>query len=217
MCTCTGNSVLDEQLWTSSDRLPKVSTVICTTGTTAFPSSRWQGGTPDEIDNKGVKSIVDAAVANGVERFVLVSSQGVERTKQVETLIARCVYIDRTNKFRYTILYATSSVTMPLSADPVCNSESLWRSGRQEKRGNRSCRVRPPLYHFQAWEANRWALYFVRRQHSSESDRGKPPGRADCKGGRVSGRNISHCSGRRCGNEPEMRSSCQRNLLHHLS
>lgn len=91
-CVRTGNSVLDERLWISSDRLPKVSTVICTTGTTAFPSSRWEGGTPDEIDNKGVKSIVDAAVANGVERFVHISSQGVERTKQVEALVARCVY-----------------------------------------------------------------------------------------------------------------------------
>jgi len=55
--------------------------IINCTGTTAFPSARWKGGTPDEVDNIGVKNVAAAAVkARTVDRIVLISSAGVERS-----------------------------------------------------------------------------------------------------------------------------------------
>jgi len=54
--------------------------IITCTGTTAFPSARWKGGTPDEVDNVGVKNVmVAAAKARSLKRIVHISSAGVER------------------------------------------------------------------------------------------------------------------------------------------
>lgn len=56
--------------------------VFCTTGTTAFPSSRWEGGNgPRATDFMAVNNLIAASPAN-IKRFVLVTSAGVERTKQ---------------------------------------------------------------------------------------------------------------------------------------
>ena len=71
------------------DTLPaatkKVTHIICCTGTTAFPSKRWDfvnllqaKNTPIAVDAEGVKNLVAAAPKN-LKRFVFVSSCGVLR------------------------------------------------------------------------------------------------------------------------------------------
>ncbi|GAB4238336.1 MAG: SDR family oxidoreductase [Stanieria sp.] len=61
-----------------------VTHIICCTGTTAFPSSRWDfsnlfqaNNTPEKVDAQGVKNLV--AAASDLKRFVFVSSCGVLR------------------------------------------------------------------------------------------------------------------------------------------
>ena len=59
-----------------------VTHIICCTGTTAFPSLRWDfsnfqpKNTPQEVDGEGVKNLV-AAAPQSLKRFVFVSSCGV--------------------------------------------------------------------------------------------------------------------------------------------
>ena len=62
-----------------------VSEIICCTGTTAFPSGRWDfanlfqpSNTPKEVDGEGVANLVGAAPKD-LARFVFVSSCGVLR------------------------------------------------------------------------------------------------------------------------------------------
>ncbi len=62
-----------------------VSYIICCTGTTAFPSQRWDfinlfqaNNTPEAVDGEGVKNLILAAPKN-LKRFVFVSSCGVLR------------------------------------------------------------------------------------------------------------------------------------------
>lgn len=56
-----------------------VDAVVCCTGTTAFPSKRWDGGnTPENTDYVGVRNLVDAT-PRSIHRFVLISSVGVDR------------------------------------------------------------------------------------------------------------------------------------------
>lgn len=57
--------------------------VFCATGTTAFPSSRWEGGNgPRPTDYVSTANLI-AAVPKGVKRFVFVTSAGVERQGQL--------------------------------------------------------------------------------------------------------------------------------------
>ena len=62
-----------------------VTHIICCTGTTAFPSLRWDfinlfqaKNTPQEVDGEGVKNLV-AAAGKDLKRFVFISSCGVLR------------------------------------------------------------------------------------------------------------------------------------------
>ncbi|GBF99073.1 hypothetical protein Rsub_11844 [Raphidocelis subcapitata] len=56
-----------------------VDAVCCCTGTTAFPSKRWQGGNgPRETDLEGTGNLI-AAAPRSLKRFVFVTSAGVER------------------------------------------------------------------------------------------------------------------------------------------
>lgn len=60
-----------------------VTHVICCTGTTAFPSKRWDGdNTPERIDWEGIRNIV-SALPPTLERFVLVSSVGVTKYNEL--------------------------------------------------------------------------------------------------------------------------------------
>eukprot|EP00752_Nemacystus_decipiens_P018379 g16488.t1 len=63
--------------------------VVACTGTTAFPSQRWNGGnTPDRVDNVAVGNMLRAAAAGGsLKRFVLLSSVGVTRADKFPFLI----------------------------------------------------------------------------------------------------------------------------------
>ncbi|GAQ88069.1 hypothetical protein KFL_003980040 [Klebsormidium nitens] len=54
-----------------------VGSVICCTGTTAFPSKRWDGGKPEETDYHGFKNLLEKT-PKSIKKFVLVSSVGVE-------------------------------------------------------------------------------------------------------------------------------------------
>ncbi|KAJ4980213.1 hypothetical protein NE237_010993 [Protea cynaroides] len=76
------------QVWKGDTRNPDdldpamfegVTHVICCTGTTAFPSRRWDGdNTPERVDWEGVRNLV-CALPPSIERFVLVSSVGVTK------------------------------------------------------------------------------------------------------------------------------------------
>ncbi|CAI0541829.1 unnamed protein product, partial [Linum tenue] len=60
-----------------------VTHVICTTGTTAFPSRRWDGdNTPERVDWEGVRNLV-SALPPSVKRLVLVSSVGVTKFNEL--------------------------------------------------------------------------------------------------------------------------------------
>ncbi|KAL5708281.1 hypothetical protein ACHQM5_019093 [Ranunculus cassubicifolius] len=60
-----------------------VTHVICCTGTTAFPSKRWEGdNTPERVDWEGVRNLV-SALPSTIKRFVLVSSVGVTKCKEL--------------------------------------------------------------------------------------------------------------------------------------
>ena len=66
-----------------------VNYIICCTGTTAFPSLRWDfanlfqpSNSPEAVDGEGVKNLV-AAAPQDLKRFVFVSSAGVLRKDQL--------------------------------------------------------------------------------------------------------------------------------------
>lgn len=60
-----------------------VTHVICCTGTTAFPSKRWdKDNTPERVDWEGVRNLV-SALPSTVKRFVLVSSVGVTKSNEL--------------------------------------------------------------------------------------------------------------------------------------
>ncbi|OAY73149.1 Protein TIC 62, chloroplastic, partial [Ananas comosus] len=60
-----------------------VTHVICCTGTTAFPSKRWEGdNTPERVDWEGIRNLV-MALPRTLSRFVLVSSVGVTKYNEL--------------------------------------------------------------------------------------------------------------------------------------
>ena len=66
-----------------------VNYIICCTGTTAFPSLRWDfanlfepSNSPEAVDGEGVKNLV-AAAPQDLKRFVFVSSAGVLRKDEL--------------------------------------------------------------------------------------------------------------------------------------
>lgn len=60
-----------------------VTHVICCTGTTAFPSRRWDGdNTPERVDWEGVRNLV-SALPRTLKRLVLVSSIGVTKFNEL--------------------------------------------------------------------------------------------------------------------------------------
>ncbi|PSR90158.1 hypothetical protein CEY00_Acc30356 [Actinidia chinensis var. chinensis] len=80
------------QVWRADTRNPEdldpsifegVTHVICCTGTTAFPSRRWDGdNTPERVDWEGVRNLVSSLPAS-VKRIVLVSSVGVTKFNEL--------------------------------------------------------------------------------------------------------------------------------------
>ncbi|KAL5218730.1 hypothetical protein ABZP36_019414 [Zizania latifolia] len=60
-----------------------VTHVICTTGTTAFPSKRWDGdNTPERVDWDGIRNLV-STMPQTIKRLVLVSSIGVTKYNEL--------------------------------------------------------------------------------------------------------------------------------------
>ncbi|CAK9146693.1 unnamed protein product [Ilex paraguariensis] len=80
------------QVWKGDTRNPEdldpsifegVTHVICCTGTTAFPSRRWDGdNTPERVDWEGVRNLM-SALPQSVKRIVLVSSVGVTKFNEL--------------------------------------------------------------------------------------------------------------------------------------
>ncbi|PIA53675.1 hypothetical protein AQUCO_00900331v1 [Aquilegia coerulea] len=80
------------QVWKADTRNPDdldpamfegVTHVICCTGTTAFPSRRWDGdNTPERVDWEGIRNLV-SALPSKLKRFVLVSSVGVTKFNEL--------------------------------------------------------------------------------------------------------------------------------------
>ncbi|KAG2540686.1 sanguinarine reductase-like [Panicum virgatum] len=60
-----------------------VTHVICCTGTTAFPSKRWDGdNTPERVDWDGIRNLV-SALPQTIKRLVFVSSIGVTKYNEI--------------------------------------------------------------------------------------------------------------------------------------
>ncbi|GKV16591.1 hypothetical protein SLEP1_g27213 [Rubroshorea leprosula] len=60
-----------------------VTHVICCTGTTAFPSKRWDGdNTPERVDWEGIRNLI-SALPSSLKRVVLVSSVGVTKFNEL--------------------------------------------------------------------------------------------------------------------------------------
>lgn len=80
------------QVWKGDTRNPEdldpsmfegITHVICCTGTTAFPSRRWDGdNTPERVDWEGVRNLV-LSLPSSLERIVLVSSIGVTKFNEL--------------------------------------------------------------------------------------------------------------------------------------
>lgn len=80
------------QIWKADTRNPSdfdpaifegVTHVICCTGTTAFPSKRWDGdNTPERVDWEGVRNLV-SALPPTLKRLILVSSVGVTKFNEL--------------------------------------------------------------------------------------------------------------------------------------
>ncbi|WP_036487325.1 SDR family oxidoreductase [Myxosarcina sp. GI1] len=74
---------------TLAEAVRDIDYIICCTGTTAFPSLRWDftnffqpSNTPEAVDSKGVKNLV-AAAPSDLKRLVFVSSAGVLRKDEL--------------------------------------------------------------------------------------------------------------------------------------
>ena len=74
---------------TLADATKDINYIICCTGTTAFPSLRWDfanlfqpSNSPEAVDGEGVKNLVAAAPQN-LNRFVFISSAGVLRKDEL--------------------------------------------------------------------------------------------------------------------------------------
>lgn len=64
-----------------------VDAICCCTGTTAFPSKRWDGGNnPEQTDYIAVKNLIEATPSS-IQRFILTTSAGVERSNQFPFII----------------------------------------------------------------------------------------------------------------------------------
>lgn len=84
------NLVADNNEKDIQQALQNVKGLVISVGTTAFPTKKWaNGNTPVAIDEVAVKKIIQqaAAASSSVEKVVLVTSVGVERTKQMPFLI----------------------------------------------------------------------------------------------------------------------------------
>lgn len=74
---------------TLSNATKNINYIICCTGTTAFPSLRWDftnlfqpSNSPEAVDGEGVKNLV-AAAPQDLKRFVFISSAGVLRKDEL--------------------------------------------------------------------------------------------------------------------------------------
>ena len=74
---------------TLANAVEGINYIICCTGTTAFPSLRWDfanlfqpSNSPEAVDGEGVKNLV-AAAPKDLKRFVFVSSAGVLRKDEL--------------------------------------------------------------------------------------------------------------------------------------
>jgi uncharacterized protein YbjT (DUF2867 family) len=81
----TGDTI-ESQLQAALDG---VAAVVISVGTTAFPTTKWSGGnTPEAIDRIAVSKIAKAAASVvGLKKVVLVTSVGVDRTKEMPFVV----------------------------------------------------------------------------------------------------------------------------------
>lgn len=81
--------LLADDLMALKAAMEGVSAIVVSVGTTAFPTTKWAGGnTPEAIDKVAVGRIAKAAAeVPGMKKVVLLTSVGVDRTKEMPFLI----------------------------------------------------------------------------------------------------------------------------------
>ena len=85
-----------------------VDAVACCTGTTAFPSKRWDADNgPEQTDLVGTKNLVEAASSCDLKRFLLVTSVGVERYGSFPFIILNAFGVLKFKKMGEEVLQAS--------------------------------------------------------------------------------------------------------------
>ena len=79
----TGNNCASEADLTAA--MKDCAAIVCSVGTTAFPTLKWAGGnTPQAIDKEAVTKIANAACnISSMKKFLIVTSVGVDRTEEM--------------------------------------------------------------------------------------------------------------------------------------
>jgi uncharacterized protein YbjT (DUF2867 family) len=73
---------------TMTSAMAGMDAVVISVGTTAFPTMKWKdGNTPEAIDQLAVTKLAKAAASAGLKKIILLTSVGVERTKEMPFLI----------------------------------------------------------------------------------------------------------------------------------
>lgn len=92
---------------TLQDALKNVDAICCCTGTTAFPSKRWDGGNnPEQTDYVAVKNLIEATPAS-IKRFILTTSAGVERSNQFPFIILNAFGVLKYKRMAEKVLQAS--------------------------------------------------------------------------------------------------------------
>lgn len=84
----TSLDLIRDDISAMTQAMQDMDAVVISVGTTAFPTMKWKdGNTPEAIDQVAVTKLARAAKSAGLKKIILVTSVGVERTKEMPFLI----------------------------------------------------------------------------------------------------------------------------------
>lgn len=80
--------LIKDDVSTMTSAMAGMDAVVISVGTTAFPTMKWKdGNTPEAVDQLAVAKLAKAASLTGLKKIILLTSVGVERTKEMPFLI----------------------------------------------------------------------------------------------------------------------------------
>ncbi|EEF45731.1 hypothetical protein RCOM_1245600 [Ricinus communis] len=103
--------------------------VICCTGTTAFPSRRWNGdNTPERVDWEGVRNLI-SAMPSTLKRVVLVSSVGVTKFNELPWRDGKIIFQQSGSSAITPGLVAKDEPTLTAPSQTYMISEAQYKWG----------------------------------------------------------------------------------------